>query len=99
MRDCPNPGCNCVAILVNDDVRVCVVKYLCWFNYKQGYNQQSIMFEWFKYSSFLSKKTAKSRMNTFFLPYIDDGTCAIPQEVRMHALRTQGLLKVLGAGG
>ncbi len=98
LRDCPNPGCNCVAILVNDDVRACVMKYLCWFSGKQGYHQQSIVFEWFKYSSFLSKKIAKSKMNIFRLPYIDDGKCAIPQEVRTHALCTQGLLKVLGWG-
>jgi hypothetical protein len=99
VRDCPNPGCNCVAILIDDEVRACVVKYLCWFNGKRGYDQQSIVFEWFKYSSFLSKKIAKkSKMNTFRLPYIDDGTCAIPQGVRTHALCTQGLLKVLGWG-
>jgi hypothetical protein len=72
VHECPNLGCNCIAILGDTDMRVLVVKYLCWFNAKTKYEQDSIVFEWFKYSSHLKKSKCKS--NYFKLPFIDDGT-------------------------
>jgi hypothetical protein len=34
--ECPNPSCNCVAIIADRDrdVRDSIVRYLCWFNVK-----------------------------------------------------------------
>ena len=54
--ECPNPSCNCIAIIADSrDVRDSVVRYLCWFNVKTMYEQDSIVFEWFKYLSYLKK--------------------------------------------
>jgi hypothetical protein len=53
--ECPNPSCNCVAIIADRDVRDSVVRYLCWFNAKTKYEQDSIVFEWFKHSWYLKK--------------------------------------------
>ena len=40
--ECPNSGCNCVAIIADRDVRDSVVRYLCWLNAKTKYEQDSI---------------------------------------------------------
>jgi hypothetical protein len=50
--ECPNPSCNCVAIIADRDVCDSVVRYICWFNAKTKYEQDSIVFEWFKYLSY-----------------------------------------------
>ncbi len=63
--DCPNQGCDCVAILADENVRECIVKYLCWFEGKSAYDQQSIVFEWYKYTSYLKK--AKTKYHIFSL--------------------------------
>jgi hypothetical protein len=68
--ECPNPGCNCVAIIADRDIRDSVVRYLCWFNAKTKYEQDSIVFKWFKYLSYLKKG---SKITSFRLPFIDDG--------------------------
>ena len=96
VHECPNLGCNCIAILGDTDMRVLVVKYLCWFNAKTKYEQDLIVFEWFKYSSHLKKSKCKS--NYFKLPFIDDGTADVPQGTRTHVLCSWGLLLVLNWG-
>jgi len=48
--ECPNPSCNCIAIIADSRViRDSVVRYFCWFNAKTKYEQDSIVFKWFKY--------------------------------------------------
>ena len=93
--ECPNPSCNCVAIIADRDVRDSVVRYLCWFNAKTKYEQDSIVFEWFKYSSYLKKG---SKYTLFRLPFIDDGITVVPEAVHMHVLCSRGLLLVLNFG-
>jgi len=90
--ECPNPSCNCVAIIADRDVSDSVVRYLCWFNAKTKYEQDSIVFEWFKYSSYLKKG---SKYTLFRLPFIDDGMAVVPEAVHMHVLCSRGLLRVL----
>ena len=55
-----------------------VVMYLCWFNGKTKYEQDAIVFEWFKYASMKKKK-----VNLFCLPYIDDSANVVPEAVIM----------------
>jgi len=93
--ECPNPSHNCIAIIADRDVRDSVVRYLCWFNAKTKYEQDSIVFEWFKYSSYLKKG---SKYILFCLPFIDDGMAVVPEAVHMHVLCSRGLLLVLNWG-
>jgi len=93
--ECPNPSCNCVTILVDRDSRDSVVRYLCWFNAKTKYEQDSIVFKWLKYSLYLKKG---SKYTLFCLPFIDDGMSVIPEAVCMHVLCSRGLLLVLNWG-
>jgi len=81
--ECPNPSCNCIAIIANRDVRDSVVRYLCWFNAKTKYEQDLIVFEWFKYSSYLKKG---SKHILFHLSFINDGMAVVPEAIHMHML-------------
>jgi hypothetical protein len=56
IRSCPNRRCTCVDVLADGDIRAPVVRYLCWFNVKTKYKQDSIVFEWFKYSALRTYK-------------------------------------------
>ena len=98
IRKCPNKNCNCVAILADEVTRAPVVRYLCWFNAKQKYEQDSIVFEWIKYSGHLKKSVSKS--NWFCLPYIseDGDTDAVLQAVRKHVVCSRGLQLILDWG-
>ena len=49
MKECTNKTCNCVGILADGDIHLYIARYLCWFNGKTKYEQDSIAFEWFKY--------------------------------------------------
>ena len=86
---------HCVAIIADRDVRDSVVRYFCWFNAKTKYEQDSIVFEWFKYSSYLKKGF---KITWFHLPFIDDGMTVVPEAVRIHVLCSRGLLLVLNWG-
>jgi hypothetical protein len=55
---CANKRCTCLAILGDASARASVAKYLTWFEQRNKYKQDSIVFEWFRYSSFL--KTSMS---------------------------------------
>jgi len=83
--ECPNPSCNCIAIIADRDVRDSVIRYLCWFNAKTKYE---LVFEWFKYSSYLKKG---SKYILFCLPFIDDGMAVVPEAVHMHVLCLLGI--------
>ncbi len=79
---CPNRACDCLAILDDANARACIAKYLIWFEQKTKYKQDSIGLEWYKCSSYLKK--GQARLNSFWLPYIDNGTGVVPEEVRTH---------------
>jgi hypothetical protein len=65
VRECPNRGCDCIAILDNMEVQAFIVKYLCWFNAKTKYEQDLIIFERFKYSSHLKKSKCSASQIIF----------------------------------
>ena len=72
-----------------------IARYLCWLDGKTKYDQDSIVFEWYKYLA-LRKSANKAQMYWFCLPYIDD----VAEDVDIDAVRThlvcyQGLLRVL----
>jgi len=98
MRKCPNKNCNCVAILADEDIRAPVVRYLCWLDVKTKYEQDSIAFEWIKYSGHLKKSVSKS--NWFCLPYIseDGDTDVVLQAVQKHVVCSRGLQLILDWG-
>jgi hypothetical protein len=58
---CPNKRCTCLAILSDASARASVAKYLTWFKRRNKYKQDSIVFEWFRYSSFLKTSTEQIR--------------------------------------
>jgi hypothetical protein len=92
--ECPNKRCNCLAIMDDANARAFVMKYLCWFFRKSKYKQDSILFEWFKYSSYLKK--GQSKLNQFWLPYINDGTGAVVNSsVCKHVICTPWGLQLL----
>ena len=62
-------------ILSDGGIHASVVMYLCWFNRKTKYEQDTLVFEWFKYAGM--KRTKKVYL--FRLPYIDDGTNVVPE--------------------
>ena len=62
---------------------------------KTKYEQDSIVFEWFKYLSYLKKG---SKITLFHPPFIDDDMAVIPEAVCMHVLCSRGLLLVLNWG-
>ena len=61
------------------------------------YEQDSIAFEWYKYSLYLKKSLFKK--TPFHLPCINDGTAVVaPKAVHMHMLCTRGIATVLDWG-
>ena len=91
---CPNHQCDCLAILSDIGVRLSVVMYLCWFNRKTKYKQDTLIFEWFKHAGM--KRTKKVFL--FCLPYIDDGPNIVPETARKHMLCSRGLMFLLDYG-
>jgi hypothetical protein len=76
-------------------------KYLTWFKQRNKYEQVLIVFEWFKYSSFLKTSTVQKKTNNktlFCLPYINNGTANVDDMVHRHLLCTQGLQRILAFG-
>ncbi len=58
-----------------------------------------IVFEWYKYSSYVKKVGQHSlRFCNYRLPYIDDGTKPVHEIVRNHLVCIKGLQKILGYG-
>jgi hypothetical protein len=57
MTQCPNKRCTCLVILGDASARASVAKYLTWFEQRNKYEQDSIVFKWFRYSSFLKPST------------------------------------------
>jgi hypothetical protein len=60
-----------------------------------------IVFEWFRYSSFLKPRTKQKRTKNkilFCLPYVDDGTGIVDEMVCIHLLCLLGLRLILAFG-
>jgi hypothetical protein len=95
---CFNPQCNCLAILREGNVRSSVARYLTWFSQREPkYDTDMIVFEWYRYSSYV-KKRGQGRLNYYRLPYIDDGTEAVPETVRNHVVCTWGMQSIMSYG-
>ncbi len=98
---CPNKWCTCLAILGDENARSSIVKYLTWFKQRNKYKQDLIVFEWFRYSSFLKpstkQKITKNKM-LFHLPCINNGPAIIDEKVRIHLICTCGLQCILAFG-
>jgi hypothetical protein len=58
---CPNKCCTCLAILGDASARASVAKYWTWFERRNKYEQDPIIFEWFRYSSFLKPSTEQKK--------------------------------------
>jgi hypothetical protein len=101
MAQCPNKQCTCLAILGDESAHSSIVKYLTWFKQTNKYEQDLIIFKWFRYSSFLKPRTKQKRKKYkmfFCLPYIDDGTAIVDEMVHIHLLCTRGLQFILAFG-
>ncbi len=98
--DCGNRDCNCLKILSNGQVRSAVSRYLSWFWRRPSrYERDMILFEWYKYSSFVKKSGQGClRFHNYCLPYMDNGTEPVPETVRKHLVCTKGLQTILGYG-
>jgi hypothetical protein len=84
--------------LADASARASVTKYLTWFEQKNKYEQDLLIFEWFRYSSFLKPRTEQKRTKNkilFCLPYVDDGTAIINEMVHIHLLSSLGLHLIL----
>jgi hypothetical protein len=98
MTKCPNKQCTCLAILDDASVSASIAKYLTWFKQRNKYEQDSIVFEWFRYSSFLKPRTEQKRTKNkilFCQPYIDNGTAIVDEMVHIHLLCLLGLRLIL----
>jgi hypothetical protein len=48
MTQCTNKRCTCLAILGDVSARASVMKYLTWFEQRNKYKQDSIVFKWYQ---------------------------------------------------
>ena len=98
--NCGNQDCDCLTILSNGQVRSAVARYLSWFwRQPSKYKRNMILFEWYKYSSFMKKVGQRNlRFHNYRLPYMDDGSEPVPETVRNHLVCTKGLQTILGYG-
>ncbi len=98
---CPNKRCTCLAILGDESSRSSIAKYLTWFEQRNKYEQDLIVLEWFRYSSFLKPSTEQKRTKNkmlLHLPYINDGTAIVDEMVHIHLICTCGLQCILAFG-
>ncbi len=61
MTQCANKRCTCLAILGDASACASIAKYLTWFKQRNKYKQDSIVFEWSRYSSFLKTSTVQKK--------------------------------------
>ena len=58
-----------------------------------------IVFEWYRYSSYVKKlKRGQGKMKYYRLPYIDDGSEAVPETVLNHVVCTRGMQSIMSYG-
>ncbi len=102
MITCPKKSCDCLAICREWGARSAIAKYLTWFQKREKHEQNSIVFEWVKYTSFLKptveQKKGKKNTQLFCLPFIDDGTEVVDDTVRTHLNCLRGMQVLLGIG-
>ncbi len=98
--DCGNQDCDCLTILSDGQVPLAVARYLSWFWRRPSkYEGDMILFEWYKYLSFVKKVGQRNlRFHNYRLPYMDDGSEPVPETVRNHLVCTKGLQTILGYG-
>jgi hypothetical protein len=89
---CGNWDCDCRTILSNP--------YLSWFwQCPSKYDRNMILFEWYKYSSYVTKVGQPSlRFCNYHLLHVNNGTKPVPEIVHNHLVCTKGLQKILGPG-
>jgi hypothetical protein len=99
---CPNKKCGCLAIVRERNARSAIAKYLTWFERRHKHEQDSIVFEWWRYILILKasneQRKGMKNMNVFCLPFVDDGTDAVDDKVRTHLLCKRGLYCLLTFG-
>ncbi len=99
---CPNEKCGCLAIVRERNVRSAIAKYLTWFERQNKHEQDSIVFEWWRYVLILKpsnkQKQGMKNKNVLCLPFVDDGTDAVEDKVRTHLLCKRGLYCLLTFG-
>ena len=99
---CPNRSCGCLAIVHDSNARSAIAKYLTWFERQNKYEQDSIVFEWWRYVLILKpsneQKQQKKNGKVFHLPFVEDGTDAVEEKVRTHLLCKCGLYCLLTFG-
>jgi hypothetical protein len=98
---CPNTRCTCLAFFGDESAHSSIAKYLTWFEQRNKYEQDPIIFKWFGYSSFLKPSTKQKRTKNkmlLHLPYIDNGTAIVGEMVRIHLICTCGLQFILAFG-
>ena len=103
----PNRLCGCLEIVHDSNAQSAIAKYLTWFERRNKYEQDSIVFEWWRYVLILkaSNEQRKGMKNgkVFCLPFVDDGTDdgtdAVDDKVRTYLLCKRGLVILLSFWG
>ena len=102
---CPNKKCDCLAILQSNQLaRRSVAMYLSWFERQTKHEQDSIVFEWWRYVLILrtSKEQRKWANNkkAFRLPYFvgDRADGDVSVKVKSHLVCRGGLNTLLNFG-
>ena len=97
MTQCANKRCTCLALLGDASARASIAKYLNHFKQRNKDKKDSIVFELFRYSSFLKPSTQQKRTKKrilLCLPYIDNGTAIDDEMVRIHLICMLGLQRL-----
>ena len=91
LPSCQNKMCDCLDILMDQNVRDCVSQYLVQFESKKKYDQDSIILEWYKYA--ISASIGNSYL-WFCLPYMStlDADIDCLRALQKHRLCLLGML-------
>jgi hypothetical protein len=99
---CPNRSCGCLAIVHDSNAQSAIATYLTWFERRNKHEQDSIVFEWWRYVLILKpsndQKQGMKNGKVFRLPFVEDGTDAVEDKVRTHLLCKRGLYCLLTFG-
>ena len=103
LPSCGKTSCDCLDILLDVNVRECVAQYLLQFVKKSKYDQDSIIWEWYKYAiaARIDAMISRRKPLWFCLPY--DATLNTDidclRESQKHRLCLLGMRSLLGIGG
>lgn len=97
LPSCQNKMCDCLDILMDQNVRDCVSQYLVQFESKKKYDQDSIILEWYKYA--ISASIGNSYL-WFCLPYMStlDADIDCLRALQKHRLCLLGMRSLMGIG-